>query len=164
MKPESGSQEVHVARLQSGSEDDVIRVLIADSNAAVRRGLRSLLSSARGIEVSGEATNSTETLSLLGTGTHDVALLDVSICGVPGLGMLEQIRIDKYPVAVIVMSTYEEARLVRRALDLGAAGYLSKRHAAEEVAEAIKTVSAGRVSVTRALLTPLKRIQAEGQS
>jgi len=164
MKPEGDSQKLQVTRLQSGPEDDVIRVLIADSNDAVRRGLRSLLSSTRGIEVSGEATNFTETLSLLGTGTHDIALLDVAICGAPGLGMLEQIHIRKYPVAVIVMSTYEEARLVRRALDLGAAGYLSKRHVAEEVAEAIKTVSAGRVFVTRALLTPLKRIQAEGQS
>jgi two-component system invasion response regulator UvrY len=134
----------------------VIRVLIVDDHPMVRRGLRETLAAEPGITVVAEAARSEEVLGALATHPCDLILLDLSLPGRGGLEVIEDVRRDYPKVRVLIVSTHDESQYAVRAIRAGAAGYLTKNSAPEELVQAVRSVvSTGRYiseSVASALI------------
>lgn len=130
----------------------MIRVLIADDHAIVRQGLRQILSDTTDIEVGGEAANGFEALhKVRHEGPWDVVLLDVAMPGKNGVDTLKQIKAEHPRLPVLVLSMYPEDQYATRLLRAGAAAYLTKESAPEQLIAAIRSVAAGRRYITPAV-------------
>jgi DNA-binding NarL/FixJ family response regulator len=121
-----------------------IRVVLADDHALVRAGIRALLEKLPGVEVLGEADNGREALELIKTKAPNLILLDISMAELGGLEALPLIVKDFPAVKVLILSGYANEEYVLRALRCGAAGYMLKEAAAEELELAIKSVARGK--------------------
>jgi DNA-binding NarL/FixJ family response regulator len=121
-----------------------LRVVLADDHALVRAGLRALLERLPGVSVVGEADNGREALELARTMRPDLVLLDVSMAGMGGLEALPRFVKECPTVKVLIVSAHPNEEYVLRALRGGAAGYLIKDAAAEELGLAIKAVAGGQ--------------------
>ena len=123
-----------------------IRVLLADDQALVRAGFRSLLRRARDIEVVGEAASGDEAVRQVRALKADVVLMDIRMPGMDGLAATRQIS---HECRVIILTTFETNEYVFEALRAGAAGFLTKEVEPQALREAVREVAAGD-----ALLTP----------
>ncbi len=121
-----------------------IRVVLADDHALVRAGIRALLERLPGIEVVAEADNGREALQLIKKSAPNLILLDISMAGLGGLEALPRIVKDFPSVKVLILSGHANEEYVLRALRCGAAGYMLKEAAAEELELAIKAVTQGK--------------------
>jgi DNA-binding NarL/FixJ family response regulator len=121
-----------------------IRVVLADDHALVRAGIRALLERLPGIEVVAEADNGRQALELIKTSAPNLVLLDISMAGLGGLEALPRIVKDFPSVKVLILSGHANEEYVLRALRCGAAGYMLKEAAAEELELAIKAVAQGK--------------------
>jgi two-component system, NarL family, invasion response regulator UvrY len=129
----------------------MLRVLIADDHPVVRRGLKEIVAEALPSAAIEEARNGAEALALARTRKPDVVVLDVSMPGRSGLEVLKELK-EEYPkVPVLVLSVHPEEQFAVRALKAGAAGYLTKESAPEELVRAIRAVLTGRKYVTPAV-------------
>jgi DNA-binding NarL/FixJ family response regulator len=124
-----------------------MKVILTDDHKVVRDGLRWMLSGEEDVEVVGEAASGEQLLDLLSATTADVVLLDVRMPGMGGLDALAEIARRVPEVKVIILSMHDEPAYVRRAIELGAAGYLLKNANREEILEALRAVHAGRAYV-----------------
>jgi two-component system invasion response regulator UvrY len=121
----------------------VIRVLLADDHGIVRAGLRRLIEESGDIRVIAEASDGQEAIRLAQSSLPDVAVVDISMPGMDGLEVIDQIH-NRYPkLPVLVLTMHEEEQYVIRALNVGAAGYVTKRSAPEKLVEAIRKVHGG---------------------
>ena len=121
----------------------MLNVLIADDHAVVRRGLKQILEETSDIVVSGEATNSQEVLEHLMSKRWDVLILDITMPGRSGLEILKEVRKLVPGLPVLVLSMHAEEQFATRVLKAGAAGYLPKESAPEELVKAIRKVCSG---------------------
>ena len=121
-----------------------MKILIVDDHAIVRRGLREILEENGDLEMEFiEAGSSQEALAALQRRTCDLMLLDISLPGRNGLELLSQVT-RLYPrLPVLIISMYPEDQYAVRALRLGAAGYLTKESAPEELVAAVRKVLSG---------------------
>lgn len=120
-----------------------IRVVIADDHELVRAGLKALLCQHRDFEVVGQARDGMQLLHLLGLSEPDVVLCDIAMPGMDGLECVGRIHTEHPTVNVIVISMDDSPAAVRIARDRGAAGYVVKNAASEELCAAVRTVAAG---------------------
>lgn len=125
-----------------------IRVLLADDHAMVRTGLRELLTATGDITVVGEATNGQEVLAAVREGGFDVLVLDMSMPGRSGIELIKLIKTEQPKLRILVLSMHSEAQYAVRAVRAGAAGYLTKESAADELVAAIRRVASGRAYIT----------------
>jgi len=121
----------------------MIRVLIVDDHAIVRRGLRELLSDEFRGAAFGEASTAQQALEQLGKQKWDVALLDITLPGRSGLDLLKEFKAARPRLPVLVLSVHPEDQFALRALKAGAEGYLTKESAPEELVKAIRKILAG---------------------
>ena len=121
----------------------MIRVLIVDDHAIVRRGLRALLSDELPGVAFGEASDAQQALKEMRRGKWDVALLDITLPGKSGLELLKELKAARPKLPVLVLSAHSEDQFALRALKAGAEGYLTKDSAPEELVKAIRKVLAG---------------------
>jgi len=133
----------------------MIRVLIVDDHAILRRGLRSLLSDAFARAEFGEASNAEQALEQLGKKGWDVALLDITLPGKSGLDLLKELKAARPRLPVLVLSAHPEDQFAVRALKAGAEGYMTKESASEELVKAIHKILAGGRYVSPALAEKL---------
>jgi len=124
------------------------RVLIADDHEVVRRGLREILEDALGDLKLAEARTAQEAIELVMKQPFDLVLLDINMPGRSGLEVLEEIMRLRPKTAVLVLSVAPEEDYAIRCLKLGAAGYLSKRSASEELVAAVNKAMAGGKYIT----------------
>jgi DNA-binding NarL/FixJ family response regulator len=118
-------------------EERPIRVLLADDHTMFRQGLKEMLTTDEGIEVVGEAENGEETLELAGEMLPDVLILDVDMPVMGAREVLERlVRISPMP-RVVIATMYDDPRLVRELLGLGASAYLVKSASLEELLAAV---------------------------
>lgn len=122
-----------------------MNVLIADDHPLVRQGLKQLLAGEPDIAVVGEARNAGETLELARTLEWDVLILDYSMPGGNGLVVLKEIKRSYPRRPVLILSMHPEDSIAISVLRAGAAGYINKECASEELTVAIrKAVSGGK--------------------
>lgn len=124
------------------------RVLLADDHALVRAGIRALLSTIEGVDVIAEAGDGREALQLIKELRPDIALLDITMPGLSGLEVLEESKKQLPDLRVIILTAHDAGEYAMQALCAGAAGYLPKSAAANELEVAIKIVSRGETYVS----------------
>ncbi len=120
----------------------MIRVAIVDDHPIVRRGLRDLLSEHSDIEIVAETGQPEEVLPLAATHAVDVLLLDISLPGRGGLDVLADVHREWPDLRVLIVSTHAESQYALRAIRAGAAGYIAKNSAPEELVTAVRNVAA----------------------
>lgn len=124
-----------------------IRVLLADDHAVVRTGIRDILQDEADIEVVAEASDGLSAQRLLRAHLPDVAILDVRMPGASGIEVVQWLRAEHLPVAALMLTAYDDEPFAAMALQAGARGYVLKTADAEEIVEAVRTVSSGRMAI-----------------
>lgn len=124
------------------------RILVADDHAVVRRGLIEILRDVLPNALFGEAESGARALELARRELWDVVVLDVSLPDQNGLDVLKQIRVFAPQLPVLILSMYPEEQFALRAFRAGAAGYVTKRTAPQEIGEAVRRVLAGGRYIT----------------
>ena len=133
----------------------MIRVLIADDHAILRQGLKQILAETEDMEVAGEAESGGQTMRMVRDGGYDVVLLDISMPDRNGMDTLKLIKKEKPKLAVLMLSMHPEDHYAVRALKAGAAGYLNKQSAPDDLVSAIRQVASGRKYVSAAVAEEL---------
>jgi DNA-binding NarL/FixJ family response regulator len=118
-----------------------IRVLLADDHAMFRQGVREMLSTDEGIEVVGEADNGREAVALAESLRPDVVLLDVEMPVMGAREAMERMLHNSSSLRVIIVTMYDDPRLVRDLIGLGASAYLVKSATMEELHSAVHTAA-----------------------
>lgn len=126
----------------------MINIVIADDHQLIREGVKKIIRSPRDMRIVGEAATIEETLSLIQRHLPDIVLLDLSLPGHDGLEGLAKVRGQFPDMPILVLSMYPEERFATRALKIGAAGYLTKAMAAEELITAIRKIISGKTYVS----------------
>lgn len=127
----------------------MIRVVLCDDHAMVRRGIRETLCEAVDIQVVAEAGSYAEVREVLRSTACDVLLLDLNLPGRGGLEVLASLREAGLPVRVLIASMFAEDQYAIRCLRAGAHGYLNKAGDPTELVAAVRTVAQGRKYLTR---------------
>lgn len=120
-----------------------LRVVLADDHVVVRAGLKALVDDCAGMRVVGEASNGLEAIRCACELKPDVLLMDLSMPEMGGAEATERIRRECPGVKVIALTAYEDRAHLTRLLQAGAAGYVLKRGAADELVRAIRLVAGG---------------------
>jgi len=121
----------------------VIKILIADDHPIVRQGLKQILLEEFERPVLGEAQNCQEVLELVQKQDWDVVVLDISMPGRGGLEVLKELKQARPKLPVLILSLHPEDQYAVRALRAGAAGYMTKEVAPEELVKTIKKIREG---------------------
>lgn len=140
----------------------MIRVLIADDHAILRRGLAQIISEAGDMQVCAEAENSAQTIKLAREHALDVVVLDITLPDRNGLDTLKQLKKEKPKLAVLMLSMHPEDTYALRAIKAGASGYLNKQSAPALLVTAIRQVANGRHYISAAVAEALAGTIAEG--
>ena len=148
MKDSSGSKKIKRGRA-------MIKILIADDHPVVRQGIKQILAETRDLVVADEAASGQEVMKKVMKNDYDVILLDISMPERNGLDILRELKSKKPKPAVLILSIYPEDQYAVRVLKLGAAGYLTKESAPEELISAIRKVAQGRKYISATLAEKL---------
>ena len=127
------------------------RILITDDHAILRQGLKQILADEIADAKFGEAGDSAQTLILLNKETWDILILDINMPGRNGFEVLDEVRRHFPRLPILVLSSTPEDQLGLRAIRSGAAGYLNKQTAPEQLVDAVRTVLAGGQFISDAL-------------
>ena len=133
----------------------MVRVLIADDHAIVREGLKQILADTGDIVVAGDAGSGGDAIRMARAASFDVLLLDISMPDRSGIEVLKQVRQEFPKMAVLMLSMHREDQYAIRSLKAGAAGYLNKQSAPDELVNAIRQVAQGRKYISPALAQQL---------
>ncbi len=126
----------------------MIKVVLCDDHAMVRRGIRDTLAEAVDIQVVGESGSYSEVRELIRTTPCDVLILDLNLPGRGGLEVLASLREDHSPIRVLIVSMFAEDQYAIRCLRAGADGYLNKAGDPSELIPAVRSLAKGRKYVT----------------
>ena len=132
-----------------------MKILLADDHAVVRRGLKQILADDFRTAIFGEARNAQEALNLAWKEKWDIVVLDITMPGRSGLEVLRELKKTRPKLPVLVLSMHPESQFAVRVLKRGAAGYMTKESAPEELVGAIKKVLAGGRYVSSSLAEKL---------
>jgi two-component system invasion response regulator UvrY len=120
-----------------------MKILLTDDHALIRRGLRQVLQEAFGNAVIGEAQNAQEALDQIRKKDWDVVVMDITMPGRSGIDILRDIKLARPALPVLILSMHGEEQFGRRVLKAGAAGFVAKQSAPDELVKAIRKVLAG---------------------
>ncbi len=121
----------------------IIRVVIADDQAMVRSGFRSLLQSEPDIDIVADAADGAAAVAAVGAFAADVVLMDIRMPRLDGLSATRQLVREQSPARVLILTTFDLDEYVFEALQSGASGFLLKDATAEQLVAAVRTVAAG---------------------
>mgnify|MGYP002621998127 FL=1 len=139
-----------------------ITTMLVDDHAVVRMGFRLLLEGASDIKVVAEADSGEEAVKRFSEVRPDVIVMDISMPGIGGLEAIDRIIAREPAARILVLSAHEDAMHARRVLKAGAAGYLTKRTAAEELIKAIRQVHQGKTYLEPEIAQQLAMQQLSG--
>lgn len=140
---------------------DVIRVLLADDHPVVRRGLKATIEDDEHLQVIAEAADGNDALRLIEEIHPAVAILDIDMPGLNGLGVAREVTQRSLKTRIIFMTFHADEDLMRAAMDVGGKGYLLKGSETEEVCAAIHAVNAGRTYIGSTMAAVLLNQKAE---
>jgi DNA-binding NarL/FixJ family response regulator len=129
----------------------MIRILIVDDHVMFREGLKQILAKHRDMNIVGEVGNGTDALQSIRSDEYDVVVLDISMPGQSGWDILNEIKLEKPGLPVLILSMHPEDQYAIRMLKAGASGYISKESVPEELILAIRKVASGGKYVSPAL-------------
>ncbi len=132
-----------------------MKILIADDHALVRKGLKQIIEEEFPNAATGEAEDCQQVLERVRKDPWDIVVLDLTMPGGDGLEVLKQIKVIKPQLPVLILSMHTEDQFGTAVLKEGAAGFLTKRTAPEELANAIKQVTRGGKYITPTLAEKL---------
>ena len=138
-----------------------LRLVIADDEAMVRRGLRMLVELEPGLEVVGEAADGREAVALARRARPDLVLMDIRMPELDGLSAARQVLALPHAPRVLMLTTFDEDENVYEALRIGTSGFLLKASPPEQLLEAIRLVGSGKAlidpAVTRRVIDAFAR-------
>lgn len=139
-----------------------IRVLVADDHAIVRAGLRMLIKAEADLELVGEATGGFEAIEKVNSLKPDVLVLDLSMPDLDGIAVTRNLKESESDCAILILTVHEDDALLRESIKVGAAGYIIKHAAEDELISAIRAVNRGEIYVhpkmIRSLIQPEKKM------
>jgi two-component system, NarL family, invasion response regulator UvrY len=138
----------------------VIKVLVADDHAVVRRGLRDILAATGDILVGGEAATAHDVRRLVREQRWDVVVLDISLPEGNGLDLTADIRRERPEIPVLILTMHSEQQYAIRAIKAGAAGFLTKESAPDRLIEAVRKIAGGGRYVSAELAETLASVLA----
>ena len=131
----------------------IIRVILADDHAVVRAGIRLFLEQAGDIHVIGEASDGEAALGIIEQMTPDVAVLDIQMPKGTGIEISREIRARRWPIGVLILTSYDDDPYISAVLKTGANGYVLKTASPDEIINAVRDVYHGK-SVLDATILP----------
>ena len=134
-----------------------LRILLTEDHASTRLGIKQILREEFHRVAFGEAGDGRETVALLQKQGWDLLILDISLPGWPGLGLLQMIKRLRPFLPVLIYSAHPEDQFAPFAVRAGAAGYLTKERAPEDLAVAVRKVLAGQCYVSPLVAARLAR-------
>lgn len=140
----------------------MLRVLLVDDHAVVRIGLERILREALSEVVVGHASDGPPAIELAVAHPWDVIVLDITLPSLSGIETLRQLRRLGHKAKVLMLSMHTGQPYVLGSLKAGAAGYLSKESAPDELVEAVHTILSGGTYVSRALAAALTPASVRG--
>src|SRR5215208_4408954 len=120
---------------------NMIRVILADDHAVIRRGIRRILEKASSICVVGEATTGMEALRLVQELDSDVLVLDIEMPDIKGISVARQLRASHVPISIVILSACDDDHVIEESRRVGVDAYLSKSEAPATIRETIIHVS-----------------------
>lgn len=144
--------------------ENEIRVVIADDHPVVRRGLRQTIEGDPILRVVAEAGDGQAALAQIRELKPAIAVLDVDMPRLDGLGVAREIRKQRLPVEIVFLTIYDEEDLFHAAMDLGSKGYLLKDSALTEIVQALRAVAEGNYYVTPSLTAYLVDRRSRAQT
>jgi DNA-binding NarL/FixJ family response regulator len=152
-------------KAMNGKKKECIRILIADDHSVVREGLVSLVKRKSDMTVVAEASNGREAVDLWKEHRPDVALLDLRMPELDGVGAIKEIRELDPNAHILVLTTFDGDEDIYRAIKAGAKGYLLKDTAREALMDSIRRVNAGETCIPSTLAAKLAdRVSGEALS
>jgi two-component system, NarL family, invasion response regulator UvrY len=133
----------------------MIKIIIADDHPIVRAGMKQIIAEASDLLVADEAGDGHKLLSKIRKENFDVVVLDITMPQMNGLDVLKQLKIEKPKLPVIVLSIHPEDQYALRVLKAGAAGYVTKASAPDELINAIRKVYRGGKYISPAIAEKL---------
>jgi len=133
----------------------MIKVIIVDDHPVVRRGLKQIIEDEPDMQVSGEAKNAGECFSLVRKTDCTLVLLDITLPDRSGFDVLKQLKHEHPSLPILILSVHPEDQYGLRLIKAGAAGYLMKEGAPDELVKAIRKVNAGGKYVSASLAEKL---------
>jgi DNA-binding NarL/FixJ family response regulator len=145
--------------------DEHIRVLIADDHPIVRKGLRLSVEEDPGLKVVGEAADGQAALDLIRKLRPQIAVLDIDMPKLDGLGVAREIARQKLDTKIIFLTFHADEDLFRSAMAIGSKGYILKDSASQEIVAGVHAVASGRTyissAITEKLLNPKKAAEPQ---
>jgi DNA-binding NarL/FixJ family response regulator len=133
----------------------MIKILIVDDHAIVREGLKQIVAEENDMIVSGEAQDASELFNLVINNHFDIAVIDISMPGRSGLDALKDLKKTKPDLPVLILSMFSEEQYGLRAIKAGAAGYMKKVSAPNELVSAIRNIVKGGKYINQSLAEKL---------
>jgi len=120
-----------------------IRIFLADDHQVLIDGMKAVLNTNDGFEVTGSAANGTYVLADAIRTKSDILVMDINMPEKDGISVLKDFSEKKFPFKIIILSSYDDIKLIKEVMKLGASGYLTKQCAGEDIIEAVHTVANG---------------------
>ncbi|MBI1887288.1 MAG: response regulator transcription factor [Nitrosomonadales bacterium] len=133
----------------------MIKILVVDDHALIRKGITQLLEDNHGMQVAGEAETGIQAISMMRNNHFDLVLLDIALPDKHGMDVLKQLKSEQPDIKIIVLSMYPEDQYGVRTLKAGAMGYINKQSAPEKLVGAIRHVNSGKKYISEALAEQL---------
>ncbi|OXG02297.1 LuxR family two component transcriptional regulator [Flavobacterium araucananum] len=121
-----------------------IRIHLADDHQVLIDGLTNLLQTVSNFEVAGNSLDGTTVYDDVSTNHADILILDISMPKKDGIEVLKEFHEKEHPCKIIILSSYDDLKLIKEVMKLGAKGYLTKKCAGENIIEAIEAVYQGQ--------------------
>jgi DNA-binding NarL/FixJ family response regulator len=143
---------------------EAITVVIAEDHPLFRRGLVDALAVDSTFSIVGEAADGMQALELLRRHRPQIALLDVDMPKLTGLAVAEAVREEGLGTAVVMLTMFKDAAMLRRALDIGARGYVLKDSAATDIVACLNLVASGKAYISPAMSSDLLDREADAHA
>lgn len=123
--------------------EEKIRIHLADDHHVLVDGMKTLLNTISNFEVVGLSLDGSDLFEEVTNNNTHILILDISMPSKDGLEVLKEFNTKGFPCKVIILSSYDDLKIIKEVMKLGASGYLTKQCAGENIVEAIQSVSNG---------------------
>jgi DNA-binding NarL/FixJ family response regulator len=141
-----------------------IKVLIVDDHPLFRNGLRQVIDGDPSLELVGETGDGEVALQLIQGKKPDVAVLDINLPNLSGLGIARKLMGKRRATHVVMLTMHKEEEIINHALDIGVKGFVLKENAVEEILKAIAAVAAGEHYLSSSISSHLVRRRSRSEA